>query len=578
MKLGVARCANETCKAIISRCRCHQPQGIIVANQPQDEAPNGKPDKIHISLRGHEDIIRKIDLLNLEARQRRDAYDEWIDKQIVEAQTKLPAGATDDEQYPVPPKGSTSLPEQEGITQEDQPVMGDEEFNLSSINVTSVEANKRIITDIEGLTCIQEHQLPVHRHKGMARFFKSQAKQLHLDPPQAEGVAVSAGTGFAWCQKIMILPLQPNTSALKKIAAQGRISICLAIISTRLSMVVYNPYCPSGGHTDHLAAARTDAIFAAIREDHRERGCPPSAIACDLNAETRDIPTLTKLLAVGGWVDVGAIASRWGGNDAQHTCLAPNAKTKTRRDYIFLTANLVTAVTKHRVFDDGTFAVHARVQVTFTTKAEPYRTLTFAQVPPVVAPPAALGISRKEWVKELSKHQIMKLDEVRHQLEHLQRIRNTKEMWKMIFGVFEYGMLTASDLCDTPGQRGRGLVRYKCEWTTPRLNATQQTPIANPEQLEKAKYLAALAEMSYTDLTKYRRTKWVCDNIRAAGAPGRMEDIKLRASAIYFDYPKDFHRPHLEQFLTGKISMYHFATILKGQLIALEQRTRKFQC
>ena len=145
----------------------------MIVGQTQSETTTGKPDKIHASLKGHEDIIRAIDILNLEAHQRRTAYDDWVDRQVLEAQTLLPKAATDEEQYPIPPKGNTSLPVDEGSSQQNQPVMDDEEFHLSSINVTSVEANKRILTDIEGLTCIQEHQLPVHRHKGMARFFKS---------------------------------------------------------------------------------------------------------------------------------------------------------------------------------------------------------------------------------------------------------------------------------------------------------------------------------------------------------------------------------------------------------------------
>ena len=162
--------------------------------------------------------------------------------------------------------------------------------------------------------------------------------------------------------------------------------------------------------------------------------------------------------------------------------------------------------------------------------------LTFAQVPPIVAPPPALGISRKEWIKELSKQQTETLSEALPELEGYKATRNTTRMWATIFSVYEHGLLIASNLYHIPGQRGRGQLRYRYDWTTPRLNATQQTPPVKPEEEEKAKYLAALAEMSYSDLTKYRRTKWIVGNIRAAGASERIVEIKLRATAIYFDY------------------------------------------
>ena len=99
-------------------------------------------------------------------------------------------------------------------------------------------------------------------------------------------------------------------------------------------------------------------------------------------------------------------------------------------------------------------------------------------------------------------------------------------------------------------------------------------PPAKPEDEETFKYVTALAEMSHADLTMYRRTKWIVDNIRAAGASDRITEIKMRATSIYFDYAARMHRPHLEQFLTGEISMHHFATILRGQLVPMEQHTR----
>ena len=93
------------------------------------------------------------------------------------------------------------------------------------------------------------------------------------------------------------------------------------------------------------------------------------------------------------------MASKWGHPNNQPTCLAPNATQKTRRDFIFVTASLVSAITGFKVSDDGTYAVHSAVTATFTTKADPYRALSFLQAMPITAPPVATGLGREEWMK-----------------------------------------------------------------------------------------------------------------------------------------------------------------------------------
>ena len=83
--------------------------------------------------------------------------------------------------------------------------------------------------------------------------------------------------------------------------------------------------------------------------------------------------------------------------------------------------------------------------------------------------------------------------------------------------------------------------------------------------------------MAICDLTMYRRTKWIVDDIRAKGYESRMEQIKTRAISLHEDYAQHLEAKHLTKCLTGDINAQHFATILKGQLIHLEKMTRSSQ-
>ena len=128
-----------------------------------------------------------------------------------------------------------------------------------------------------------------------------------------------------------------------------------------------------------------------------------------------------------------------------------------------MTADLVNAISNFLVFDDGTYAVHSRVVVTFTTKATPFRAITFHQVPPITVPPVETGLTREEWIKEICKHQTAKLTEHGNLLEWRKDRRDTTRMWKTIFHIFEHGIVQASNLQGKTGHTGRRTLRYTYE-------------------------------------------------------------------------------------------------------------------
>ena len=92
----------------------------------------------------------------------------------------------------------------------------------------------------------------------------------------------------------------------------------------------------------------------------------PAVLAIDLNANPTDIPHISeRLMAKYHWIDAAGRASLWGGIDEQPTCNAPGAKATTRRDYIFVHPALARYISKVTTYNDGMFATHARVEVTF---------------------------------------------------------------------------------------------------------------------------------------------------------------------------------------------------------------------
>ena len=137
----------------------------------------------------------------------------------------------------------------------------------------------------------------------------------------------------------------------------------------------------TGGHGDPAQAKLTSNLVRAIDMENRSNGGGPAAIAIDLNANPADIPHICeRLIAKDHWIDVAGRASLWGGTDEEPTCNAPGAKATTRRDYIVVHPALARYISKVTTYNDGTFATHARVQVTFQFNGNKFLTRTATKI------------------------------------------------------------------------------------------------------------------------------------------------------------------------------------------------------
>ena len=242
------------------------------------------------------------------------------------------------------------------------------EFLLSTLNTTTINGNKDLLTNIKGLTGIQEHQSPENIHGSFAKYWKNKGMNLGIGPPGTHTGHSSAGVAYQHDSSLITNKLKINTPAFQRAYDIGRVIHCAVIIDTKVTFTFtfYVAYGYTGGHGDPAQAKLTSNLVRAIDMENRSNGGGPAVLAIDLNANPTDIPHISeRFMAKDHWTDAAGRASLWGGIDEQPTCNAPGAKATTRRAYIFAHPALARYISKVTTYNDGTFATRARVEVTF---------------------------------------------------------------------------------------------------------------------------------------------------------------------------------------------------------------------
>lgn len=129
---------------------------------------------------------------------------------------------------------------------------------------------------------------------------------------------------------------------------------------------VFVIYGAAGGAGCKNKAAYTSRIVDAIRLEIAALKLSHVLLVGDLNADPKHIPAVTHLLDHDHFVDVGAIASQFGGVDNEGTCLTANAKKHYRRDYAFVSPSMLEHVADFAVLHDVPMAIspHSRLRLT----------------------------------------------------------------------------------------------------------------------------------------------------------------------------------------------------------------------
>ena len=117
-------------------------------------------------------------------------------------------------------------------------------------------------------------------------------------------------------------------------------------------------YGSTGGNASTDAAQKTDIMVAALVCELEEVAKDQVCIIGDLNADLEDIPMALDLVENEGWKDMGANAENWGGVKDEPTCMAPNSKKATRRDYILVNQKMFQNVQAFQVEHTDSFATH----------------------------------------------------------------------------------------------------------------------------------------------------------------------------------------------------------------------------
>ena len=129
---------------------------------------------------------------------------------------------------------------------------------------------------------------------------------------------------------VRIVQGQINTEELKKAWAAGRADKYELNLEGKENIVVYVPYGKSGGAKADREI--TDAIVEAIKAEIESEFHRPTLIMGDFNAVPGSLRSVKDMLDTNQWIDVGACASWWGGEDESPTCQTRPQAKPTRID------------------------------------------------------------------------------------------------------------------------------------------------------------------------------------------------------------------------------------------------------
>ena len=177
-----------------------------------------------------------------------------------------------------------------------------------------------------------------------------------LDP---ELKHLTGGVGGMVRDPCRIFTMPPISSKLQSLIHNGRLGLYGCDIGGSQHAVVFVCYGWTGGHQDDWAANRTDGLMEVILDEVQLRSpSQPILLVGDFNCTPDRLPHLQALINDFSFVDFGAKASFWGGQDNQDTCFSHNTTAGSRSDFVLCNAAMVPFVHRFEVQKDEAFPVH----------------------------------------------------------------------------------------------------------------------------------------------------------------------------------------------------------------------------
>ena len=234
-------------------------------------------------------------------------------------------------------------------------------------NITSMDKNSHFILNrarTNAITTVQEHKLKNSDVKKYKDIFKEAKLKLIGGPSDDTTKTPSAGVGIAAREDITCVRDEFKSQAFKRIYELGRADKYLIDLGWRQNIVAFVVYCFAGGSNE--AKEGTDQIADAIREEIGEDSVMPVIIQGDFNRTLNEIPTFKEMIEEEAWVDIGSVASWWGGTDNQTTCQSSSKAKATRIDGMLFNKFALPLVQHFEVIKDDMIPTHSVMRVTLS--------------------------------------------------------------------------------------------------------------------------------------------------------------------------------------------------------------------
>ena len=246
-----------------------------------------------------------------------------------------------------------------------QPSSNHNDFCLDVQNTTNLNTQATgLLQRKANCTIFQEHSLDWDELASVNNFCAGNGyRPPKCGPTDPEHTRASAGVGFIIARPHNAIDVPPQTDSFKDAVATGRCNHHAIEIGCSTTVSVYNLYGWTGGHTNPIAAGRTNKLVCSCHAEMDQHPPGPRLLVGDLNAEPEDLVQLMHMTTEEHWVDIGKHADKWGKQPEQNTCKAPNATDATRRDFIFANNEALALIKDFQVIDDQLFPVHATLRL-----------------------------------------------------------------------------------------------------------------------------------------------------------------------------------------------------------------------
>ena len=240
-------------------------------------------------------------------------------------------------------------------------------INIDVINISHLLNNADLINDREtDYYFVMEHSLrPGQYHDARLKFGKNAKMDLtKLDPTHTHQ---TGGVGIIQKSKQQIIKPKPLNKVLQHLNGESRFGLYGIRTSSKSVLMVYVVYGVTNGDTCPKAKQTTNAIIDAILDDIKLQPKGPKVVVGDLNASVVSLPLLQECVLKGELIDIGAIASDFGGTNCECTCRANTKSRETRRDYVFANREARNIISDFKVDRTANTLTHAILKLSIST-------------------------------------------------------------------------------------------------------------------------------------------------------------------------------------------------------------------